>query len=231
MSYRHLVVAALGTAFFGPAQAGQLGYTFDLSNGLFSQDCQLLEDVTGQTPEVFPEVCVVRDAGAFGSITYDNEGAFEGDNGLGASLYSATVSLTSTLVIGGSEIGTVTAENGTVVVNDDPGGNDLLNVAINNADDNWSTFMIGDYQIVTGSAIWLNGDFLADEALPNMLPPPPGYELSFFNFGIVDTVNSPGVIQGFGAIGLEVTPIPLPTAIWLFGSALGLIGWMSRRAA
>jgi hypothetical protein len=229
MSYRHLVFAVLGISLFGPVQASQLGYTFDLSNGLFSQDCQLLEDITGQTPDVFPGVCVVPDAGAFGSITYDNEGAFAGDNGVGGSLYSATVSLTSTLVIGGSEIGTITGDNGTVVINDDPGGNDLVNVGINNGNQNWSTFMIGDYQIVTGLALWINGDFLADEMLPDMLPPPPGYEQNFFNFGVVDTVNSPGVIQGFGAIGLELMPVPVPTAIWLFGSALGLLGWMRRK--
>jgi len=30
---------------------------------------------------------------------------------------------------------------------------------------------------------------------------------------------------------LTVTPIPVPAAVWLFGSALGLLGWMRRRAA
>jgi len=30
---------------------------------------------------------------------------------------------------------------------------------------------------------------------------------------------------------LALTPIPVPAAVWLFGSALGLIGWMRRRAA
>ncbi len=29
--------------------------------------------------------------------------------------------------------------------------------------------------------------------------------------------------------GLSVTPVPVPPAVWLFGSALGLLGWMKRR--
>lgn len=28
----------------------------------------------------------------------------------------------------------------------------------------------------------------------------------------------------------EVTPVPIPAAVWLFGSALGMLGWMRRRA-
>ncbi len=35
--------------------------------------------------------------------------------------------------------------------------------------------------------------------------------------------------------GVEVTygftPVPVPAAVWLFGSALGLLGWMKRKAA
>jgi hypothetical protein len=31
--------------------------------------------------------------------------------------------------------------------------------------------------------------------------------------------------------GLSVTPVPVPPAVWLFGSALGLLGWMKRRKA
>lgn len=32
-------------------------------------------------------------------------------------------------------------------------------------------------------------------------------------------------------IGLIINPIPVPGAVWLFGSALGLLGWMRRRHA
>ena len=30
---------------------------------------------------------------------------------------------------------------------------------------------------------------------------------------------------------VETTPIPVPAAVWLFGSALGLLGWVRRRTA
>jgi len=33
----------------------------------------------------------------------------------------------------------------------------------------------------------------------------------------------------FGGVGIIVNPIPIPGAVWLFGSALGLLGWMRRR--
>jgi len=33
-----------------------------------------------------------------------------------------------------------------------------------------------------------------------------------------------------GGIGLEVSVVPVPAAVWLFGSALGMLGWMRRRS-
>ena len=40
------------------------------------------------------------------------------------------------------------------------------------------------------------------------------------NFGI----GSPWLV-------VEFTPVPIPASVWLFGSALGLLGWMRRRKA
>jgi len=35
----------------------------------------------------------------------------------------------------------------------------------------------------------------------------------------------------FGGVGIIVNPVPVPGAVWLFGSAIGLLGWMRRRRA
>ncbi len=44
------------------------------------------------------------------------------------------------------------------------------------------------------------------------------------------TVNgeSAMVQKKFEAVGLILNPVPVPAAVWLFGSALGLLGWMKR---
>ena len=36
-------------------------------------------------------------------------------------------------------------------------------------------------------------------------------------------------LAGLTDVGWEVTPIPVPAAVWLFGSALGLLGWLRSR--
>ena len=33
------------------------------------------------------------------------------------------------------------------------------------------------------------------------------------------------------ALSLGFTAVPVPAAVWLFGSALGVLGWMRRKAA
>lgn len=42
-----------------------------------------------------------------------------------------------------------------------------------------------------------------------------------------DTSNPPG--SDFDAVGAIQTVIPVPAAVWLFGSALGLLGWVRRK--
>lgn len=67
-----------------------------------------------------------------------------------------------------------------------------------------------------------------------------GFDIDAFGFGIGDNVpfvrltspdigatsNPPG--SDFDAIG-AIPTIPVPAAVWLFGSALGLLGWARRR--
>jgi hypothetical protein len=36
--------------------------------------------------------------------------------------------------------------------------------------------------------------------------------------------------SNFVAMGLATTTVPVPAAVWMFGSALGLLGWIRRRA-
>ena len=37
--------------------------------------------------------------------------------------------------------------------------------------------------------------------------------------------------RNFMSMGIAVTTVPVPAAIWFFGSALGLLGWMRSKAS
>jgi hypothetical protein len=44
------------------------------------------------------------------------------------------------------------------------------------------------------------------------------------------TLTSPGW-DSFKIESVTFSPVPIPAAVWLFGSALGLLGWMRRKAS
>ena len=46
------------------------------------------------------------------------------------------------------------------------------------------------------------------------------------NSGVGETAF---IEKKFEGVGITVNPVPVPAAVWLFGSALGLLGWMRRR--
>lgn len=48
------------------------------------------------------------------------------------------------------------------------------------------------------------------------------------NSGVGETAFIQKKFNG-GAIGVIINPVPIPGAVWLFGSAIGLLAWMRRR--
>ncbi len=74
--------------------------------------------------------------------------------------------------------------------------------------------------------------FLAAPFPPLVTPPAGVFNPNItgnYQFAIV--VSDP--LFGFPVetLAIEVSVVPVPAAVWLFGSALGLLGWMRRRAA
>jgi len=73
-------------------------------------------------------------------------------------------------------------------------------------------------------------NFLAT-GIPGVVTAPGGVfdpnALGEYNFGI--QVSQAG--WGVENVRMDVQVVPVPAAVWLFGSALGLLGWMRRKAA
>lgn len=64
--------------------------------------------------------------------------------------------------------------------------------------------------------------FVADLILLGGTTPAAGGTVRFLTFA--ESGNTAYMIEG------TIVPIPVPAAVWLFGSAIGLLGWMRRRA-
>lgn len=230
------VVCLLFGAVSGAALAAPVQYAFTANAGLFSFDRTLLEDVTGLTAAPGPSgVGWLVPGSAHGTFTYDAAGGLDFVNtdpmtGATTTFFNATVSTTASLVVDGVTLGTLSGTDGWTIVNDDPGGADFFNVAMTNAAGTWSAFSVGAYDVVAGGAIWTEGDFLAEEALLGMLPPPPNFEFAFYRFGFMGG-DLPPQGDGILALGLEVTAVPVPAGIWLLGSALLVLGRLGRRRA
>ncbi len=67
--------------------------------------------------------------------------------------------------------------------------------------------------------------------LPYITPPGGSFDPNAVgNYQFAITVNTGGSFNfPVDAVAIEVNVVPVPAAVWLFGSALGLLGWARRR--
>jgi hypothetical protein len=224
----HLILLALSISFFaGPVHAasvipsnymiaGSPGDTWNyerLDNTLFSWT--LSEVVSG------PNAGRLERGNNDSGVVYDQVGNI-------LSIYELDKNpLAPPLVIGEMELGEV------VTLNDDP--------------INPSMYLFWEVPSVTVQAgtfddvlawVWLDAFFNAN-MINTLLGLDPLItagvtDINLFAFGVgeiqaigIDASN--GTSDGFGYELVGASVIPIPAAVWLFGSALGLLGWIRRR--
>ena len=83
---------------------------------------------------------------------------------------------------------------------------------------------IGEWGNNFGGAIQPSNEILFGDTAPIQ-----GWRLNFAAQGIVNETLALLTSDASGNLGIAV--VPVPAAVWLFGSALGLLGWVRRRAA
>ena len=73
--------------------------------------------------------------------------------------------------------------------------------------------------------------FLATDSAPFLFAPRGAFDSSALgNYQFAITVSTGGIINfPVEAVAMEVQVVPVPAAVWLFGSALGLLAWVRRR--
>lgn len=107
---------------------------------------------------------------------------------------------------------------------------------------------VGFYVIDASEQEALNGGHRSPSAVSLILPSGETFEISacppclgnlstqyfgvytpgeaFSSFSILNTANDDGI--AFDGMSLLAAPVPIPAAVWLFGSALGMMGWLRR---
>lgn len=169
-----------------------------------------------------------------------------------SNLYSG-LSATNTSISAITDTLTVTASGGQNVLNLGElklGGGEVLTLDGGGTDSSFIVNIFGDLTLNSGR-IELSGGLTFDEVLFNVI----GGKVSFSGGGNSSTLMgiilaldkeialSPGLVQG-SIIGTKISlvsgadldtpipPIPVPAAVWLFGTALlGLVGFSKRRKA
>jgi hypothetical protein len=82
---------------------------------------------------------------------------------------------------------------------------------------------------ITGVGLNLPADYLnGDTTFPRDLSIADTESYDFGGDWSIRT-QSPGLQDLYVVQNLTVTAVPIPAAAWLFGSALGLLGWLKRR--
>lgn len=108
--------------------------------------------------------------------------------------------------------------------------NDLFGTGINGGDlfDSWATFGGSDTEgIEFGVILWFNTAIYSDLDLKTS--PPALSQIDAGIFFLIERDNSG--VEKLRAIGSLDRIVPVPPAIWLFGSALCLLGGIKRRPA
>lgn len=216
--------ALLGSAcaallFAGAAQAATLTYEFEVSFGDLSDPDTVPPG--GPTPWL---TAVFDDGGTPGSVTLTmTVSSFVGIAdvtevyfNLDPALNPALLSILNT---GGQAQSGIT--NSADCCAADSSG--LYDLRISYAND---TFSAGETSVfsITGIAGLVASDFLFYSAP----------QIGDIKYDSVGSKLAAAKFQSTGDLGLNsdwVAPIPVPASVWLFGSAIGLLGWMRRRRA
>lgn len=209
-------------AFCSSAFASQVSYHLTTEGGLYASNLELLGAVADAGSAQYiaeMDVYFTAEGQASGRFTYDNQAnqylALSGiEAGVGGFLATSTA--------GGIVVADGVFHSSIPYDPSEPGTDGLSLHLGNELTPGFSSFSIGDWTLNAIAASWFGGEFITGTDHPLSLPPPSGYETNVLTFIFNNASGDTAIIT---AAGMEVTPVPLPAAVWLFGSALvGLAG-------
>jgi hypothetical protein len=216
-------LAALFMMCCGPVNAAIITYEF---SGIFVESdnsscgsgaCFTVDEVLSlSTPASFTY-----------TVRLDNSVAWNSWNSNGSVNHTFFPTLSSTLTLSGTS-GAVPADgfyDGTYAIG---AGEMIVQDFVSGNEDRFrfgqDTFSANGFDVNFSAQILLGSDSVINSPPP--VPPffPP---VGFTSFVFL----SDGLQNSYRASGISTTVVPVPPAAWLFGSALGLLGWVRRRKA